>query len=91
MLLTSVGPYQQASPASLLFGANFNLNMWWASFVLLVRDTADGCSSKARTILLRVVASLGSHIPEAGATSKLFDMLSDGIPANDIQCKAKDK
>eukprot|EP00903_Cladosiphon_okamuranus_P005904 g5838.t1 len=44
------------------------------------------CSSKARTMLLKVVAALGSRVPEAGVTTQLFDILSEGIACGDTQC-----
>lgn len=41
----------------------------------------------SRTLLLRVVATLGRHVQSAGVASRLFDILREGIMRNDEECE----
>lgn len=44
-------------------------------------------TSTSRTLLLRVVATLGRHVQSAGVASSLFGMLREGIMRNDAECE----
>ena len=41
----------------------------------------------SRTLLLRVVATLGRHAQSPGVASRLFGMLREGIKGNDEECE----
>lgn len=94
MLTMSIGTciIYKIEPESLVSGTRALIRICGLPSFLLFRfyDIAAGdCSSKARATLLRVVAALGGHVPEAGVTSQLLVILSDGVATKDIHCEPR--
>lgn len=44
-------------------------------------------TSSSRTLLLKVVATLGRHMHSPAVASTLFGMLREGVVQNDTECE----